>query len=72
MTFDINMHLFLYLGLPCWLKDKKIHKPMQETRVQSLGWEDPLEEEMAFHSSILSWEIPWWATVHGITELDMT
>ena len=32
---------------------------MQETRVQSLGQEDPLEEEMATHSSILSWKIPW-------------
>ena len=32
---------------------------MQETRVQSLGWEDPLEEEMATHSIILAWEIPW-------------
>ena len=32
---------------------------MQETRVPSLGWEDPLEEEMATHSSILAWEIPW-------------
>ena len=32
---------------------------MQETRVQSLGRKDPLEEEMATHSSILSWEIPW-------------
>ena len=32
---------------------------MQETLVQSLGWEDPLEEEMATHSSILTWEIPW-------------
>ena len=32
---------------------------MQEMRVQSLGWEDPLEEEMATHSSILAWEIPW-------------
>jgi len=31
----------------------------QETRVQSLGWEDPLEEEMATHSSILAWEILW-------------
>ena len=30
-----------------------------ETRVQSLGWEDPLEEEIATHSSILSWRIPW-------------
>ena len=35
---------------------------MQETQkawVQSLGWEDPLEKEMATHSSILAWEIPW-------------
>ena len=32
---------------------------MQKTRVQSLGWEDPLEKEMATHSSILAWEIPW-------------
>ena len=32
--------------------------PMQETWVQSLGWEDPPEEEMAIHSSILAWEIP--------------
>ena len=32
---------------------------MQESWVQSLGWEDPLEEEMATHSSILAWEIPW-------------
>ena len=38
-----------------------------------LGWEDPLEEEMATHSSILSWEIPWMegvfqAIVHGVAE----
>ena len=32
---------------------------MQETRVRSLGWEDPLEKEMAAHSSILAWKIPW-------------
>ena len=32
---------------------------MQETWVQSLGWEDPLEEEMATHFSILAWKIPW-------------
>ena len=44
---------------------------MRETWVLSLGWEDPLEEGMASHSSILAWEIPmdreaWWATVHGV------
>ena len=32
---------------------------MQETRVRSLGWEDPLEKEMATHSSILAWRILW-------------
>ena len=49
------------------------HLPaMCETQVQSLGGEDSLEKEMATHSSILAWKIPWteepgWATVHGIT-----
>ena len=46
---------------------------MQETRVRSLGWEDPLEEGMATHSTILDWRIQWteWATVHrGHKELD--
>ena len=49
----------------------------QEMQVQSLGWEDALEEEIATHSSILAWEIPWTEepgglhTVHGVTkELD--
>ena len=32
---------------------------MGETRVRSLGWEDPLEKEMATHSSTLAWKIPW-------------
>ena len=46
---------------------------MQETWVRSLGWEDPLEEGMATHSSILAWRIPmdrgaWRATVHGVTK----
>ena len=44
---------------------------MWETRVQSLDWEDPLEKEMATHSSTLAWEIPWTEkpgrlTVHGL------
>jgi len=34
---------------------------MQETRVGSLGWEDSLDKEMAAHSSILAWKIPWTA-----------
>ena len=37
---------------------------MQETQVRSLGWEDPLEKEMAVHSSTLAWKIPWrWSLV---------
>ena len=32
---------------------------MQETQVPSLGWEDPLEKEMATHSNTLAWKIPW-------------
>ena len=32
---------------------------MQETWIRSLGWEDPLEKEMATHSNILAWKIPW-------------
>ena len=36
----------------------KCRPPMQETRVRSLGWEDPLEKEMVTHSSILAWRIP--------------
>ena len=41
--------------LPWWLRNMSV---MQETWVQSLGQEDPLEEEMATHSSILAWKIP--------------
>ena len=37
---------------------KNLHA-MQETQVQSMGWEDPLEKGMATHSSILAWRIPW-------------
>ena len=45
----------------------------QDTGVWSLGWEDPLEEGMATHLSILAWRIPvdrgaWWATVHGVAK----
>ena len=32
---------------------------VQETRIRPLGWDDPLEKEMATHSSILAWKIPW-------------
>ena len=51
---------------------KKLHA-MWEIWVRSLGWEDPLEEGMATHSSMLAWRIPmdrgvWQATVRGVTD----
>ena len=55
---------------------------MRETWVQSLGWEDPLEKEMATHSSTIAWKIPWTeepgrllgvaCSDHGVTESDTT
>ena len=50
---------------------------MQETWVRFLGWEDPLEEEMTTHSSILAWRIPWTEKPSRLQsmrlqELDMT
>ena len=55
----------------------RTHLPMLETWVQSLGWEDPLEEEMAIHSSTLAWKIPQTeepGRLHsmGLKELDTT
>ena len=42
---------------------------MQETWVQFLGWEDPLEKEMAIHSSILAWKIPWTEEPGGLQSM---
>ena len=54
------------------------HLPaVRETQVRSLGWEDPLEKEMATHTSTLTWKIPWTEELVGYSpwgrkELDMT
>ena len=42
---------------------------VQETRVLSLGWEDPLEKEMATHSSILAWKISWTEKPGGLQSM---
>ena len=42
---------------------------MKETRVQSLGWEDPLEKEMTTHSSILAWKISWTEEPGGLQSM---
>ena len=47
------------------------HLPaMQETWVQSLGWEDTLEKGMATHSSILAWRIPWTVESSGLQSME--
>ena len=61
MEMVFRDHCLGLWGLPKWFggkKKKKIHLPMQETWVWSLGEEDPLEKEMATHSSIVTWKIP--------------
>ena len=52
LYFDLNFTLAIKY-------DKEFACQMHETQVQSLGGEDPPEKEMATHSSILAWEIPW-------------
>ena len=55
------------------VKNPPAMQETQETQVRSLGGEDPLEKEMATHSSILAWRIPWTeepgtTVVHGVAE----
>ena len=62
VTVDRNHSLSLTctaVRTSLWAKMVKCLPTMQETQVQSLGWEVPLEKEMATHSSILAWKIPW-------------
>ena len=63
----------LLWGLPRWFRGKKSTcqcKEMQGTWIIPLGWEDPLEKEMATHSSILAWEIPWTEEPDGLQSWD--
>ena len=62
-SWSTNISLFYSLPSLCFPggSDHQLLSAMQETRVPSLGWEDPLEKEMTAHSSILAWKIPWMA-----------
>ena len=53
--------IYQYIGIPSGsvVKNLPATQELQETQVLSLGQEDPLEEGMATHSSILAWRIPW-------------
>ena len=50
-------------------KTVKCLPAMWETQVQSLGWEYPLEKEMAAHSSILAWKVPWMEEPGGLQSM---
>ena len=52
-----------------WVENLPAMQETQETRVQSLGQEDPLEEETTTHSSILAWEIPWTEEPGGLQSM---
>ena len=56
-TSSLSIHLNFRASLVAQVVKNLLE--MQETWVQSLGWKDPLEKEMATHSSILAWKIPW-------------
>ena len=56
---QIFFHIYCVLWASLVAQRLKRLLSMQETRVRSLGWEDPLEKEMVTHSSILAWGIPW-------------
>ena len=56
----INYEVSIQTKVIPWMAQRIKRLPaMQETQVGSLGWEDPLEKEMATHSSVLAWRIPW-------------
>ena len=64
-----SYHTVLY-GLPRWLRVKN-SSAKQETWVQSLNQEDPLEKEMANHSSVLGWKIPWTEEPSGLQSMGL-
>ena len=57
--FFIHSSIDGHLGSFLVAQTAKNVPAIQETQVQSLGWDDPLEKEMATHSSILAWDVPW-------------
>ena len=74
MSFTLTI---LKVGASLVSQSVKNPPAMQETQIQFLGWEDPLKKEMAIHSSILAWEIPWTEEPGrlqsmGLQESDMT
>ena len=75
--FEFILYIFLFggrftytWGFPVAQVVKRL-SAMWDTRVWSLGWEDPLEKEMATHSSILAWKIPWIEEPGGLQSIGL-
>ena len=75
MSDKLSIFLLLFYGFCSIIRTSLVaqrlkHLPaMQETQVRSLGWEDPLEKEMATHFSILAWRIPWMEEPGGLQSM---
>ena len=71
-----HMYVYIHMGFPGGAVIKNLPASSGETCVRSLGWEDPLEQEMTTHSRILAWKSPWRCLVcyssRGLKELDTT
>ena len=63
------MHVNHVEGFPGGASGKEPSCGRRQMQVRSLGWEDPLEEGMATHSSILAWEIPWTEEPDGLQSM---
>ena len=67
---NVYMKSIHYLATSKFIAQSVKNLPaVQETWVQSLGWEDPLEKEMAIYSSILAWKIPWTEEPGGLQSM---
>ena len=66
----IYAYIYIYIWASLVAQMVKNLHPMWETRVQSLGWEDPLEKRMATHSSILAWKIAWTEEPGGLQSME--
>ena len=72
MYIYTHICIYVYAWFPRWLSGKELAcQAGDEMRVPSLGWEDPLEEKMAIHSSILAWKIPWTDDPAGLQSIGL-
>ena len=71
-----SLSYVIMANLMCHLDSLVVHlvknpPAVQETRIQSLGWKDPLEKGMATHSSIRAWRIPWTGGPCGLQSIEL-